>query len=333
MPNVASRPMALSRRAILGTAAAVISSPALAEECRLGPPDHRKGPEVFAGYDQLELDAAYDQTAYEPLGRQTYARLASNSEAVRARIGVPRRVAYGPTDIEKLDIYRTNQPRAPIFVMIHGGNWISQEAKNFGFAAEMFVTAGAHYVVPDFAPAQDVGRDLGVLAAQVRRAIAWAYNNAATFDGDPDRLYIGGHSSGGHLCGVALVTDWEKDFGLPATVVKGGLSMSGLYELAPVGLSSRRRNVNFTDAIIESMSAQRHIDKLNAPIILSYGTFETPEFQRQSRDFAAAVRSAGKPVQLITAPNYTHATNLEALGNPYGHNGRAALALMKLAPA
>ncbi len=109
--------------------------------------------------------------------------------------------------------------------------------------------------------------------------------------------------------------------------------MSGLYELAPVGLSSRRRNVDFPDAIIESMSAQRHIEKLNSPIVLSYGTFETPEFQRQSRDFAAAVRAAGKPVQLIAAPSYTHATNLEALGNPYGHNGRAALALMKLAPA
>ena len=333
MRNVASRPMPVTRRAILGSAAAMISSPALAQECRLGPPEHHKGPAVFMGYDQLELDAAYDQTYYEPLGRQTYARLASNSEAARARIGVPRRVAYGPTEIEKLDIYRTERPRAPIFVMIHGGNWISQEAKNFGFAAEMFVTAGAHYIVPDFSPAQDVGGDLGVMAAQVRRAIAWVYKNAAVFDGDPDRLYIGGHSSGGHLCGVALVTDWEKDFGIPATVLKGGLAMSGIYELAPVRLSFRRSNVNFTDAMIETMSAQRNIDKLNSPIILSFGTLETPEFQRQSRDFAAAVRAAGKPVQLITASNYTHATNLESLGNPYGHNGRAALALMKLTPA
>jgi arylformamidase len=109
--------------------------------------------------------------------------------------------------------------------------------------------------------------------------------------------------------------------------------MSGMYDLAPVRLSWRRSYVNFTDAMADSMSAQRHIDKLNAPIIVSYGTFETPDFQRQSRDFAAAVRAAGKPVQLIEALNYTHATNLESLGHPYGPNGRAALALMKLAPA
>jgi arylformamidase len=108
MRNVASRPMPLTRRAILGSATAMITAPALAQECRLGPPDHHKGPTVFMGYDQLELDAAYDQNYYEPLGRQTYARLASDSEGVRARIGAPQRAAYGPTEIEKLDIYRTN---------------------------------------------------------------------------------------------------------------------------------------------------------------------------------------------------------------------------------
>src|ERR1019366_4981374 len=64
--------------------------------------------------------------------------------------------------------------------------------------------------------------DIGVMAEQVRRGIAWAYKNAASFGGDASRFYIGGHSSGGHLCGVALVTDWEKDFGLPADIVKGG---------------------------------------------------------------------------------------------------------------
>jgi arylformamidase len=120
----------------------------------------------------------------------------------------------------------------------------------------MFIKSGAHYIVPEFTSVKDVGGDLTVMAAQVRRAIAWVYKNAATFDGDPDRIYIGGHSSGGHLCGVALVTDWEKDYGVPSTIVKGGLCMSGMYELAPVRLSWRRTYVNFTDAIVESMSSQ-----------------------------------------------------------------------------
>jgi arylformamidase len=143
MPNFASCSMPLSRRSILGSAAAMIAAPAVAQECRLGPPEHHKGPNVFLDYDQLELDAAYDQSYYEPLDGQTYARLVSNSEAVRTRIGAPRQVAYGPTEIEKLDIFRTDRAKAPIFVFIHGGNWFLQTAFNFGYAAEMLTKAGA----------------------------------------------------------------------------------------------------------------------------------------------------------------------------------------------
>jgi arylformamidase len=94
----------------------------------------------------------------------------------------------------------------------------------------MFANAGAHYAALDFVTVKDAGGDLAVMAAQVRRGIAWVYKNAASFGGDPDPVYIGGHSSGGHLCGVALVTN---EFGLPDNIVKGGLCMSGMYELTP----------------------------------------------------------------------------------------------------
>jgi arylformamidase len=169
------------------------------------------------------------------------------------------------------------------------------------------------------------------LADQVRRSIAWVYRNAGKFGGDRDRLYIGGHSSGGHLCGVALVTDWQKDFGLPADMVKGGLCMSGLYDMNPVRLSARSSYVEFTDEMEQAMSSRRHLDLLRAPIMVTYGTDETPEFQRQSRDFFAAVKAAGKHADLVAAPNFNHFEMCETLGNPYGPNGRAALALMKLA--
>jgi len=321
----------ISRRIVLAGAAATAAAPALAQECRIGPPPHHKGPPVFLDYDQLELDAAYDQTYYEPLIAQVGQRLVSSSEATRARIGPPQRTAYGPTEIEKLDIYRTDRPNAPIFVFIHGGNWLYGAGKDFAFPAEMFVRAGAHYVALDFISVRAAGGDLGAMAAQVRRAIAWVYRNAASFGGDAARLYIGGHSSGGHLCSVALVTEWQKELGIPDTAVKGGLCMSGMYEMAPVRLSWRRTYVNFTDAMADAMSAQRHIDKLNAPVVVTYGTFETPEFQRQARDFAAAIKSAGKAAELIEAANYAHVEMAETLGNPYGPNGRAALAMMGLA--
>jgi arylformamidase len=323
----------MTRRGMLGGAAAMAIAPAVAEECRIGPPPHDKGPRVFMDYDQVELDAAYDQSFYAPLAQQVIKRYASNSEGVRARIGQPLRESYGPTAIEQLDIYRTKRPNAPIFVFIHGGAWLGGEAKNYAFPAEMFVNAGAHYVALDFVAIKAANGDLRVMAEQVRRAIAWVYKNAASFGGDRDRLYIGGHSSGGHLCGVALVTNWPKDFGLPADMVKGGLCMSGMYDMKAVRLSKRSSYVKFTDEMEQAMSSQRQLDQLRAPIVVTYGTNETPEFQRQNRDFAAAVKAAGKPVELVEAPNFNHFEIAESLGNPYGPNGRAALALMKLSAA
>jgi arylformamidase len=320
----------ISRRGVLGTAAALAATPAFAD-CTIGPPKHDKGPQVWMDLDQAELDAAYDQSVYAPLLRQILKRYASSSEETRARLGAPKRLTYGPTAVEALDLYPARTPNAPVFVFVHGGAWRAGAAKDYGYPAELFVNAGANYIALDFINIGGANGDIGVMADQVRRGIAWAFKNAASYGGDPSRFYVGGHSSGGHLCGVALTTDWQKDFGLPADMVKGGLCMSGMYDLKPVRLSKRSSYIKFTDAMEEAMSSQRHLERLRAPIIVTYGSYETPEFQRQNRDFAAAVKAAGKPVELVEAANYDHFEMCESLGNPYGPNGRAALRLMKLA--
>src|ERR1700731_1075506 len=151
-----------SRRALLGATAALAATPALAEECRLGPAAHDQGARVFLDMDQQELDASYTQLAYEPLMSQITKRLASNSEAMRARIGAPQRESYGPSAAEALDIYRTKQKNAPIFVFIHGGAWLGGSAKDYGYPAEMFINAGAHYVAVDFVAIKEANGDLGV---------------------------------------------------------------------------------------------------------------------------------------------------------------------------
>jgi arylformamidase len=101
--------------------------------------------------------------------------------------------------------------------------------------------------------------------------------------------------------------------------------------LKPVRLSKRSKYVKFTDEIEEELSAQRHIDRLNCPIIVAHGTLETPEFHRQARDFAAAVKAAGKPIKFLVGESYNHFEMLETLASPYGLLGRAVLEQMKLA--
>ena len=289
-----------------------------------------KGPRVYLDYDQAALDAAYDQAAYAPNREQLIKRRIRDSELARHRVGEPRRIAYGSAEIERLDIYRTQRNAAPVFIFIHGGAWRSGHSKDFATPAEMFLDAGAHYVVPDFAWVQDVGGDLRVLADQVCRTVAWLYDNAAHFNADPNRLYVGGQSSGGHLAAVALTADWPRDFGLPADVIKGGMCISGMYDLTPVRLSARSKYVEFDDETVATLSPIRHLDRLHAPLIVAYGTCETPEFQRQNREFAAAAKAENKPVQLLVGEHYNHFELPETLGNPSGLLGRAALDLMDL---
>jgi arylformamidase len=213
---------------------------------------------------------------------------------------------------------------------VHGGAWRGGDAKNYAYPAEMFVRAGAHYIVLDFAWVQNVDGNLLTVVDQVRRAVAWCYRNAPSFGGDAGRLYVAGHSSGAHLAGVLAITDWRRDFGLPADAVKGYVLISGMYDLQPVRLSSRSSYVKFTDEMVQTLSAIRHVEALNAPLYLACGTFETPEFQRQSREFAEAVRQAGKPVLFDVADGYNHFEIAETLANPYGLVGRAALELLKI---
>ena len=301
----------------------------MAENSSPVPTPRVKGPRVWLDMDQQELDDAYDQTVYAPNQPLLAKRRAAASESVLKRFP-PERVAYGPSEHEKLDIYKTQKPNAPVNVYVHGGAWRHGQAKDFAFPAEMFVNAGANFVVLDFVQIQDTGGNLLPMAQQVRSAVAWVYKNAASFGADANRVYITGHSSGAHLSGCALVTDWQKDFGLPPDILKGGLLVSGMYDLHPVRLSKRSEYVKFTDEVEQALSSQRHLDKLHAPITVCYGTQETPEFQRQNRDFAAAVKAAGKPVELLVGESLNHFEMQETLGNPYGIGGRAALKMMNL---
>ena len=333
MPDLHLHRREFNRRTLItaavGGAALAAAGPALAQQ----PAVREKGPRVWLDLDQQELDDAYDQSKYAPNIQQVIKRYATNSEAVRQRLGAPKRLSYGSTPVEGADLYATNRPNAPIHIFIHGGAWRGGLAQSYAFPAELFVTTGAHYIAIDFVNVTQTGGDLMPMAEQCRRAVAWVYKNAQSFGGDPNRIYVSGHSSGGHLGGVVMVTDWEKDFGVPKDVVKGALLCSGMYDLKPVRLSARSSYVKFTDAMEQGLSAQRHLDKLHAPVIVAHGTLETPEFQRQTRDFAAAAKAAGKAVTLIVADGYNHFEIIETLANPHGILGRAALEQMKLMPS
>lgn len=283
---------------------------------------------VWRDLTQDALDRAYNQSDYAPNREQILARYATSSVMTRGRIGAPERLVYGAGEKEGIDFFRGADGRAPCVIIVHGGAWRSGTAENYAFLAEIFVKAGVHCALPDFDWVQDVGGDLMPLADQVGRAIAHVCNTADDLNIDKGHIYICAHSSGSHLAASVLTGLKGRFDGLHDDSIKAALLCSGMYDLEPVRLSARSRYVAFTDEAEQVLSPMRHMDKLTTPIIVAHGTYETPEFQRQTVEFAEALRGRDLLLEAIIAENCNHFEILETLANPYGLLGQAALKMI-----
>jgi arylformamidase len=281
---------------------------------------------VFLDYTQEELDRAYDQRVWAPNAAEVIKRYATTSAEVRSRVARRADLAYGPTADEVLDVFPAGAG-APMLVFVHGGAWRAGHKDEYSFPAETIVGAGAHYVALNFANIPAVR--LPDMAAQLRRAVAWLYRNAAAFGGDPERIHLVGHSSGGHLAAVLLATDWTA-LGVPPTVIKTGLCVSGMYDLQAPLLSARSAYVKLSAEEIDALSPQRHLDRVGCPVVVAHGERESPEFKRQAVEFAGALTRAGRPAELVVGAG-NHFELLETLGQKDGLLARAALRQMKLA--
>jgi arylformamidase len=322
---MAEQSLRLTRRGFgLGAAAlGLLPINALAEQAKPG--------KVFLDYTQKELDDAYDQSVWAKNAQAVIKRYGTASEAIRAKYKFETK-AYGDGEDNKLDIFApVKAPAAggaPIHMFIHGGAWRGGRKEMYSFPAPTFAENGAIFIAIGFSSIPKVR--MPDMAHQVRSAVAWTYKNAKSFGGDPERIFLSGHSSGGHLCGVALVTDWSR-YGVPAAVLKGGLSVSGMYELNPVMLSARSSYVKISDEEKAALSALRQLDRIACPVTLAYGDGESPEFKRQSRDMAAALKAKVKhPAELIEVKNVNHFEIIETLGKPDGALAKAALKQMGL---
>jgi arylformamidase len=200
-------------------------------------------------------------------------------------------------------------------VFIHGGYWQRLDKNDFDYIAAPFAAVGAAVINVNYALAPRVAMD--EIVREVRAAIAWVWREAKSFNGDPARIHVGGHSAGGHLTAMAALTDWEGFApGLPGNVVKSALAISGLYELEPV------RHTYLNDALkLDAAAARRNSPALftrkrAAALTLAVGAGETPEFLRQQRDFAAALKKSGAPAEAHEIAGRHHFDVIHDLAEP-----------------
>ncbi|XWN29890.1 MAG: alpha/beta hydrolase [Devosia sp.] len=261
---------------------------------------------------QAELDAAYDVEAAVP-DFMAYARqYVEGSADYRARATHTAGVRYGPTVDEHADIFPAARPGGPILIFIHGGFWRMLAASDFSFVAEGPQTAGVNVVVANYTLAPKAS--IGEIVRQMRSLIAWVWENADAIGGDREEIFVCGHSAGGHLTASCLLADWAGDYGLPKTVVKGGIPISGLFDLEPIKLLSFvQPDLRLTDAEVAAHSPAAHIKRVPAPILLTYGSEEPSEFLRQSDEFLAGWKKAGNRGTFLPQVGRNHFTAITDL--------------------
>jgi len=198
---------------------------------------------------------------------------------------------FGPTVEETLDIFPAADPNAPILVFIHGGYWRRMSSKEFSYVARGLVARGITVVVTNYALCPKVS--LPEITRQSRAAAAWVRSTPTAFNGDRDRIFVAGHSAGGHLAARVLCTNWRDDYGLPADLIKGAYAISGLFDLTPIRYAFVQQSLQLTEEIVQRESPALNIPAAGAPLVCEVGGDESGEFRRQSADYVAQWQAAG----------------------------------------
>ncbi len=274
---------------------------------------------VFLDYTQAELDRAYDQLVWAPHRDAIQAEIRKDCEAVRKAMP-PRTERYGKSEVQLLDIFAPKgATKAPVLVYLHGGAWLRGSRLDVCYPAPAVTGKNAALVVPEF---DNVGVvPLPRMVEQCREAVDWTVRNAASFGGDPDRIYLAGHSSGAHLASCVLLGN---------DTIKGALLISGMYDLHAPLLSARSKYVKITPEELDAASAMRHLGRIRCPVAVAWSVGDSPEFRRQAQVFSAAWEGMGRLASRTEVFSPNHFEEPRQLADPDSQLGRVLQALMKI---
>lgn len=224
----------------------------------------------------------YNARAIIPEHSRIYTRWVRESAQVRRTTSGLYDLAYGEAPGERLDFFPARRGGAALLVFIHGGWWRSLDKADFSFVAPPYRNAGFNVALPNYTLAPHAS--IEDITRQQLRALAWLYRHAEQYDFDPQRIVVAGHSAGAHLAAMMMAAIWPAyDPELPADLVKGGVLLSGVYELAPL-LHADFINVDLqlTAQRAALLSPARMPQAHPAPFLSAVGGQESDEFRRQN---------------------------------------------------
>lgn len=278
-------------------------------------------------YDRRFCEPQYDPQTTAPDADEVKQLRLQLAASARAQFEVFTDIPYGPTAKECVDVYTAKGTSKAVMVFIHGGYWQRLDKQDLAFLAESFVNAGVTLVLVNYnlAPAVTIDK----IVAEVRAACGWTWHNIHQFGGDANRIYVGGNSAGGHLTAMMGCTDWKNvDPMLPGDLMKGGLAISGIYELEPIRFTSINNAVRLDRESAGRNSPCALLPTLQGPLLLPVGELESSEFQRQTRLLAAAWR--GIKSKVLSVERCHHFSIMLELANPRSTLFEETLTMMQL---
>ncbi len=268
---------------------------------------------LYLGMDAETLEREYNLAAkrgpdFPQVIEGWLARSAAHREASGAKVDVP----YGESEREKLDLFSGGDSNRPLLVYIHGGYWQRGDKNMYSFVTESFIQHGVTVAVLNYDLTPSVR--MGKIPPQIRKAIAFLWRSASDLGYSRDKLFVMGHSAGGHLTALMMATDWPSvDGNMPVDLVKGGIPISGIFELEPLVHTSINEGpqMDVAEAIEESPIFKP--PTTDAPQLVAVGGAETAEFLRQSDAYCSKYRSPTRAMERYDVPDADHFDELNRL--------------------
>lgn len=284
--------------------------------------------QVYLDYDQDGLDAQYNNRVRFPEYAEHFANWRTWSDQARAEMPVHLDVPFGDDPSERLDVFPAARRDAPIYIFIHGGYWYSLDKADYSYVARGMAPHGVMTVVPNHGLAP--GYRMDEIVRQSRAALAWLWHHAADYGGDRERIYVAGHSAGGHLGMMQLGTDWPKfdhqfDGEVSGDLIKGTCTISGIFDLEPIRLSYLNRTLTLDAAEAARNSPLSLNYPPKTPLMMVVGDLESAEYQRQNHAMAARWRALGAPLDWVAPQGLNHFNLVNQLINPESDLVRAQL--------
>lgn len=273
-------------------------------------------PIVWNGMTRAELDKAYDNTNAVADSGQRREGWIARSDAFRKRHSEGLDLAYGPRPRNKLDLFRCGKSGAPLFAFIHGGYWQRNAKETFACTAAGPLANGMDVAFLGYTLCPEA--TLSEIVDEIASAVRWLRREGPRHGVGEGRLIVSGWSAGGHLTATTLALEG----------VDAGLAISGIYDVEPCRLNYLNDNLRLTAEEAAETGPLLHLPKKSAPVVLTYGTAELPELQRQSVAYHEARRAAGLPSELLPLAGLNHFSIMDELEKSDGALVRAALRLI-----